>query len=79
MSVMMFLLLKQTVKMAGTEVKSAYNEMNAMVGDTVIINKDTLVIVNFSVIESTLTLSNGTEIHTSFYKKNRPYTEPQQP
>lgn len=70
MTVLMVLLLTSTVNSARTEVETRYQEMQSFVGDTVIINKDTLVITDFSTIDETFTLSNKVRIHKSFVIKN---------
>lgn len=47
-----------------------YNEksqtLKEFVGDTVILNKDTLFVVDYSTFNNTLTLSNGVEVGSEF-------------
>ena len=47
---------------ANNEEVTVYEQM---IGDTVIINKDTLIVVDYSRLDATVTLSNGVKVSKS--------------
>ncbi len=41
-----------------------------LIGNEVVINKDTLIIINYNLFKETVTLSNGTEVSYDYLKIN---------
>jgi len=56
-------------------ISDTYNEtvipLKEMVGERVVINDDTLQIINYSTIDEILILENGTKIDINFAQKNK--------
>jgi len=73
--IIIFLLLMVSIKFLfniGSKIQEDANmqiiEMKSHIGDTTIIKEDTLIIIDYSIIDDTYTLSNGIKINKSFIK-----------
>jgi hypothetical protein len=61
--------VKTTFMVIEDEVKEYESELSSYLGDTVVINKDTLTVVNYSIFNETLILSNSVEISPKLISK----------
>jgi len=56
---------------AGEEIKTIQNEYKSYIGETYIMKKDTLLIIDYSMFKETFTLSNGVEVNSSLIIKDK--------
>lgn len=56
-------ILGSTINKCENDLESTLNEYEEKIGDKVVLNKDTLMIVDYSYINGTFTLENGQEIN----------------
>lgn len=64
-----FLFWTIVIKAGSKAYEDASEPLKEYVGDTVVINKDTLIVVDYSTWNSTLELSNGTSVDVELIKK----------
>lgn len=53
-----------------SSINSYTNKFQALVGERVVVGKDTLIIVNSSVLNEDYTLANGTKVSWDYAKKH---------
>lgn len=66
--VVMVVIINRCSRDIGNIISKHDNEMKSHVGDTVIIQKDTLIIVNYSIWSEDYTLNNGVKIDKEYIK-----------
>lgn len=64
------IIIFNAIEKVSTEVDNKTAEVKKFVGEKIVIDNDTLTIVDYSIIESSYTLSNGTKIAFDFAKKS---------
>jgi len=74
-SIILTVLIYGMIFMIGKSVVNSYNSyedsVKIMVGDKVLLEKDTLSIIDYSLVNKTYELSNGSNISFDFAKKNK--------
>jgi hypothetical protein len=58
-----------TMYLIGNRINKKEAEIKKHLGETIVINKDTLLITDYSFLNSTYKLSNGSEISFDYYNK----------